>query len=282
MTDSTHINIINLGEDSANSLKYPRSSSSKPRAKSAMTTKRISMEIPIFIPPRPFSGTPSRYRQQNKGVKKIIPVGKIERQTQLLHLNRLEFDADFVSAENSSPDPPLEKHTHPTGASSSGYYSKIRSEQDRITSPKALFSISELMHTIPHPKGVVEPIPELPRIIKPLVSHDRPYIRPLEIFEVNWMPDPDTNEIETCLAKLTDSDAPLSKLAESLITLSEMIDTEVGRGTKLAKALYDAGMFSVFLELLPRTTLSPEVQAHSCILLNYVLSNHSKLTQLIE
>ncbi|KAJ3373472.1 hypothetical protein HDU91_000087 [Kappamyces sp. JEL0680] len=306
MTEPTsHIHIVTLGGNSAvDSIPLSPRSVSTPRCLKSVSVKRPSSAY--HAPPsagtrrpiRPKSAAVARNKQTNDPPKDRSRGLASKSETPKIHLYPLVLntpESGTPSSEGSSPTDsrasPHHAASFPVGAHTSGFYTKKRSAKIREESRGSSFSISKLLHSV----TVAEPV--VPKAAASLPPKTSTGSRDSQISFSNgkferrisfsndfpddgndsWLPEPDIDEIESCLARLTDTDTTSTRLVENITKLAELTETETEPST--AEVLYTSGALSTLLELLPRSLQNVEVQVQACIVINYLLATHPPANQ---
>ncbi|KAJ3315054.1 hypothetical protein HDV04_004854 [Boothiomyces sp. JEL0838] len=164
----------------------------------------------------------------------------------------------------------------PTGAHTSGFYTKLRQEQVKQATIKTSITITDMLNDINIPKGSKNEensfVFDVRRASLPAPSTNRDSNATGVVIVDSWFPEPDLEAVEKQLAILTDIDATMYKLSEALSELNRLSTMETE--PSMSAVLYEAGLLSVLMELLPRTTNLAEIQGAACVLLNSVLSKY--------
>lgn len=242
---SSHIHIITLG---GGKIKLEQSSSRPKSAVDVAVKRKLSLRYGSAAVSRKLSDGNGKEND-----KMPVSVRRESAGPAKLHNHHLTFDnstmtlsarsSDLLQPEEKSKIPLNHSSSFPVGAHTSGYYSKLRNDQNKFGSKGASVNIVSLIQNVQlSPKASEMPISleeENPRETKIVVNNRQraTIVLPTEfnMTQINssneWKPEPDTDTIDDLLAQLSDADNALLRVAESL---SELIGlTEVKTGNKL-------------------------------------------------
>ena len=245
---SSHIHIVTLGTN------VSMASVSRPKSAMDVRGKRKSSL-------RYGSAAVYRNRSNNSGKdseKEAVPVPLVKTKSAdpaKVHNHDVVFDASAITLSNrstdtvrSSPSSPEEhprslinhSSNFPVGAHTSGYYSRLRNEQNKFGAKGASVNIATLIQNITLPPSRTDSGPPIEEDIGGGRRGNKARPRATIVFPNNneimqigggseWKPEPDIETIEDLLAQLSDFDNSVLKLSESLSELVALTETETGK-----------------------------------------------------
>ncbi|KAJ3261103.1 hypothetical protein HK103_006412 [Boothiomyces macroporosus] len=114
----------------------------------------------------------------------------------------------------------------PTGAHTSGFYTKLRQEQVKQATIKSSITITDMLNDINIPKSLKNEensfVFDVRRASLPAPSTNRDSNATGVVIVDSWFPEPDLEAVEKQLAILTDIDATMYKLSEALSELNRL------------------------------------------------------------